>query len=70
MEKGIEDSNISSIKGLVGKAPLFAVEVVFTDETDVRYLYREIESGEIIQLGPSLKPEGYRYKHKDEYRLP
>ncbi|ERI11343.1 hypothetical protein HMPREF0083_00561 [Aneurinibacillus aneurinilyticus ATCC 12856] len=65
MEKGIENSNISSIKGLVGKAPLFAVEVVFTDETDVRYLYREIESGEIIQLGPSLKPEGYRYKHME-----
>ncbi|MED0671160.1 DUF3139 domain-containing protein [Aneurinibacillus aneurinilyticus] len=65
MEKGIEDSNISSIKGLVGKAPLFAVEVVFTDESDVRYFYREIESGEIIQIGSSLKPKGYRYKHME-----
>lgn len=70
MEKGIENSNISSIKGIFSKVPLFSVEVVFTDESDVRYYYREIESGEIIQLNSSLKPEGYRYKHKDEYRLP
>ncbi|WP_322907035.1 DUF3139 domain-containing protein [Paenibacillus campi] len=68
-DKHININNIAYLKAEIGKAPLLAVEVRFTDEPGMRYFYRR-EHGQIVQFN-TAPPIGsdvngnYTYKHKE-----
>ena len=63
-EKQINPAQIATLTGRIGKLPLFSVEVTFTDEPDVRYMYRE-KNGSIIQIGyhSQVKKDEGHYKY-------
>lgn len=49
-DRGYKESDIADIKSRIAKAPVFSVEVIFSDELNVVYYYRN-RDGKIIQYG-------------------
>lgn len=49
-DRGYKENDIADIKSRIAKAPVFSVEVIFSDELNVVYYYRD-RDGKIIQYG-------------------
>jgi len=64
---GYEENEIYKISTHIGKAPLVSTTVIFNDERDSRYFYRE-ENGGILQYNAAplhgVDDGRYHYKHK------
>lgn len=48
-DKGYDLQEIKSIEGIFSKMPVWSVQVVFEDESDINYDY-QIESGNVLQV--------------------
>ncbi|MFD7525317.1 DUF3139 domain-containing protein [Paenibacillus chitinolyticus] len=69
-EMKYKDNEIRSARGVVGSLPTFAVKVVFSDEPEVEYFYKE-ESGKVIQLPKTgLGDENLKHNEKNKKQNP
>ncbi|MCG7410872.1 DUF3139 domain-containing protein [Paenibacillus sp. ACRRX] len=68
-EKNYKESDINSLTGKIAKAPKYSVQVIFSDEPSVIYIYTDHGTGKWRQLIPGV-PEsesGVPFKHYEPF---
>jgi hypothetical protein len=63
-QKHYEKDEISTIDGVIGKLPFYQVRVIFKDEPNNVYIYRETNN-RIFQIYPDESKDSGEFKHKE-----
>ncbi|WP_241669429.1 DUF3139 domain-containing protein [Paenibacillus sp. CFBP13512] len=66
-EKGYKSTDIDEIKTYIGKAPVVSTSVIFKDEPNAMYMYKE-EAGHMKQYKaiPAINDLKQKYIHSEE----
>ncbi|QYR20902.1 DUF3139 domain-containing protein [Paenibacillus sp. sptzw28] len=63
-QKHYEKDEISNIDGAIGKLPFYQIRVIFKDEPNNVYIYREANN-RIVQIYPDESKDSGEFKHKE-----